>query len=48
MASTSSGSTSTAAPPATSSVDVPALVTTGVPWAIASATGRPNPSRSLG
>ena len=48
MLSTSNGSTSTAAPPATSSVAVPALVTTGVPWAIASATGSPNPSISLG
>ena len=48
MASTSSGSTSTAAPPATSSVDVPALVTTGAPCDIASSTGSPKPSASLG
>ena len=32
----------------TSSVEVPLLVTTAAPCAIASATGRPNPSRSLG
>ena len=43
MASTSNGSTSTAASPATSSVEVPRLVTTGVPCAMASSTGRPEP-----
>ena len=42
------GSTSNAAPAATSSVDVPAEVTTGVPWIIASSTGSPNPSFVLG
>ncbi len=48
MESTSNGSTSTAAPPATSSVEVAALVTTGVPCTIASSTGSPKPSNSLG
>ena len=42
------GSTSSAAPAATSSVDVPAEVTTGVPWTIASSTGSPNPSLGSG
>ena len=48
IASTSSGSTRTAAPPATSSIAVPDDVTTGVPDAIASSTGRPKPSYSDG
>ena len=48
MSSTSKGSTSTARPPATSSVLVPREVTTAVPCAIASSTGRPKPSRRLG
>src|SRR5262245_20775820 len=43
---TSSGSTRTAAPPATSAIAVSADVTTGVPQAIASSTGSPNPSYS--
>ena len=38
------GSTRTAAPPASSSIAPPALVTTGVPLAIASSTGSPKPS----
>src|SRR5213078_1188713 len=38
------GSTSTAAPSATSSMAVPREVTTGAPQAIASSTGMPNPS----
>ena len=42
------GSTSTAAPPATSSVEIDSLVTTGVPCAIASSTGKPKPSHSDG
>ena len=45
---TSNGSTSTAAPPATSSVEVPRDVTTGAPADIASSTGRPNPSSTDG
>jgi hypothetical protein len=44
IAAGSSGSTSTAAPSATSSVAPPRLVTTGVPQAIASSTGIPKPS----
>ncbi len=48
MASASVGSTRSAAAPPTSEVAVPALVTTAVPWAIASRTGMPNPSRRLG
>ena len=48
MADGSSGSTVSPASPTTSAVAVPAEVTTGVPWAIASSTGRPKPSCRLG
>src|ERR1035437_6475945 len=44
MASMSSGSTSAAARPATSGIDVVLEATTGAPLAIASSIGRPNPS----
>ena len=42
------GFTRTAAPPDTSSVELPKLVTTGTPCDIASKMGNPNPSRSDG
>jgi hypothetical protein len=42
------GSTSKAASPAASSVPEPRLVSTGVPQAMASNTGRPKPSHRLG
>ena len=48
IASTSSGSTSGAASPSTSGNDVEVLATTGVPQAIASSGGSPNPSQSEG
>jgi predicted O-linked N-acetylglucosamine transferase (SPINDLY family) len=48
MESTLSGSTSTAAPPATSSVEIPRDVTTGAPCAMASITGNPYPSKMEG
>src|SRR5271169_3351633 len=44
ICSTEVGSTSRAASPATSGIAVAFAVTTGVPQAIASNTGRPNPS----
>ena len=46
--SASVGSTSTAAPSATSAIAVPLLVTTGAPHASASSTGIPKPSYSDG
>src|SRR5439155_7246008 len=48
IASTDSGSTSTAASPATSGSDERSEVTTGHPHAIASSTGRPKPSNRDG
>src|SRR5439155_9637796 len=47
-ASWSCGSTRRAAPPATSGSDEAVDVTTGVPWAMASRTGSPTPSKRLG
>ena len=44
MLSTENGSTSTAAPPATSGAEAVLEVSTGAPHAIASMIGSPNPS----